>query len=151
MAKIRPDMDDAEFNKKCRQFLEQLIDAWQEPLEDEAKQEHLGSPSTYDASDVAEGVLEDLKEAAVLLGRGPWTGERDDEGYPIRFRNHYECAECGIEWTDDYTGEVDDDCPECGARHMSPVKTEDLDEDGNVVDGADAGKQEDQNEAVHMG
>jgi hypothetical protein len=142
MAHSRPDMDDAEFNKKCRQFLEGLIDNWKDTLEDEAKQEHLCRPSAYDASDVAEGALEDIKEAAVLLGRPPWSGKRDDEGDPICFLNYYECSECGHEWQDAYSCQVDDECPECGAGGMSPVKTEDLDEDGNVADGENAEKQE---------
>jgi len=42
-----------------------------------------------------------------------------------RFINYYECAECGYEWEDEYECEVDDDCSDCGARHMSPVRTED--------------------------
>jgi DNA-directed RNA polymerase subunit RPC12/RpoP len=41
------------------------------------------------------------------------------------FRNHYECARCGHEWTDVWSATCDDDCPQCGARHMSPYKSED--------------------------
>ena len=44
------------------------------------------------------------------------------------FRNHYECARCGAEWTDDWSCTCDDDCPDCGARHMSPVDSDDLTE-----------------------
>lgn len=44
------------------------------------------------------------------------------------FRNHYECARCGHRWTDEWSATCDDDCPHCGARHMSPRKSEDLPE-----------------------
>jgi DNA-directed RNA polymerase subunit RPC12/RpoP len=42
------------------------------------------------------------------------------------FRNHYTCAECGSEWNDEWSAMCDDDCPECGARHMSPEESDDL-------------------------
>jgi hypothetical protein len=42
------------------------------------------------------------------------------------FRSHYECAECGEGWTDEWSCMVDDDCPSCGARHVSPVDGDDL-------------------------
>lgn len=42
------------------------------------------------------------------------------------FRNYYRCARCGEEWTDDWSATCDDDCPHCGARHMSPYKSEDV-------------------------
>ena len=42
------------------------------------------------------------------------------------FLNHYRCARCGHEWTDEWSCGCDDDCPECSARHMSPAKSDDL-------------------------
>ena len=45
------------------------------------------------------------------------------------FRNFYECDDCGHEWEDIWSCQCDDDCPECGARHMTPFKSEDA-EDG---------------------
>ena len=42
------------------------------------------------------------------------------------FRNHYRCERCGRQWTDDWSATCDDDCPHCGARHMSPYKSEDI-------------------------
>jgi DNA-directed RNA polymerase subunit RPC12/RpoP len=42
------------------------------------------------------------------------------------FRNHYRCARCGHEWDDVWTAQCDDDCPNCGARHMWPYKSEDV-------------------------
>jgi hypothetical protein len=42
------------------------------------------------------------------------------------FVNHYKCARCGQRWTDEWSCTCDDDCPHCGARHMSPDESEDL-------------------------
>ena len=42
------------------------------------------------------------------------------------FRNFYRCDECDGEWTDLWWAQCDDDCPFCGARHMSPHKSEDV-------------------------
>jgi hypothetical protein len=42
------------------------------------------------------------------------------------FSNHYTCARCKKEWTDEWSCMCDDDCPHCGARHMSPDESEDL-------------------------
>ena len=43
----------------------------------------------------------------------------------MQVRNYYHCAECGREWTDVWSAQCDDDCPHCGAGHMSPYKSED--------------------------
>jgi DNA-directed RNA polymerase subunit RPC12/RpoP len=45
------------------------------------------------------------------------------------FRNFYRCARCSHEWTDEWSATCDDDCPHCGARHMSPYKSEDVEDD----------------------
>ena len=42
------------------------------------------------------------------------------------FLNHYECDRCGGDWTDEWSCTCDDDCPDCGARHMSPSESDDL-------------------------
>lgn len=42
------------------------------------------------------------------------------------FRNHYRCARCHGTWSDEWSATCDDDCPLCGARHMSPTTSEDL-------------------------
>ncbi len=44
----------------------------------------------------------------------------------VQFRNYYHCERCGHEWTDEWSATCDDDCPNCGARHMSPYKSDDL-------------------------
>jgi rubrerythrin len=42
------------------------------------------------------------------------------------FRNFYRCDRCGHEWEDVWSAACDDDCPACGARHMSPYQSEGL-------------------------
>jgi predicted nucleic acid-binding Zn-ribbon protein len=44
------------------------------------------------------------------------------------YRNHYECDRCGNEWEDEWSCTCDDDCPSCGARHMSPHDSDELTE-----------------------
>jgi predicted nucleic acid-binding Zn-ribbon protein len=44
------------------------------------------------------------------------------------FRNHYWCDRCGHRWRDEWSATCDDDCPNCGARHMSPHWSEDAEE-----------------------
>jgi DNA-directed RNA polymerase subunit RPC12/RpoP len=50
------------------------------------------------------------------------------------FRNFYRCARCDHTWTDVWSATCDDDCPRCGARHMSPYKSEDVKDIPSVVD-----------------
>ncbi|MFZ0525389.1 MAG: hypothetical protein WA776_12140 [Xanthobacteraceae bacterium] len=54
------------------------------------------------------------------------------------YRSYYECDRCGYEWQDEWSCMCDDDCPECGARHMSPHHGDELteiiaEEDGEFV------------------
>lgn len=44
------------------------------------------------------------------------------------FCNHYTCDRCGKSWDDEWSCMCDDDCPHCGARHMSPDDSDDLTE-----------------------
>jgi hypothetical protein len=44
------------------------------------------------------------------------------------FRNRYQCDRCQFAWHDEWSCMCDDDCPACGARHMSPYDTDDLTE-----------------------
>ncbi|WP_162800440.1 hypothetical protein [Acidibrevibacterium fodinaquatile] len=41
------------------------------------------------------------------------------------FVNHYECDRCGRKWTDIWSAMCDDDCPSCGAQHVSPYRSDD--------------------------
>ena len=45
-----------------------------------------------------------------------------------RFRNLYRCGDCGHEWQDEWSCTCDDDCPDCGSRHWTPYKSEDIEE-----------------------
>jgi hypothetical protein len=45
------------------------------------------------------------------------------------FRNFCCCERCTNEWMDAWSATCDDDCPFCGARHMSPFKSEDAEHD----------------------
>ncbi|QDZ10919.1 hypothetical protein FPZ08_09250 [Devosia ginsengisoli] len=44
------------------------------------------------------------------------------------YRNHYHCGDCGTDWEDEWSCCCDDECPECGSRHWSPLASEDLTE-----------------------
>lgn len=44
------------------------------------------------------------------------------------FLNHYECPRCSCTWDDAWSCTCDDDCPECGMRHISPYDSTDLSE-----------------------
>ena len=46
---------------------------------------------------------------------------REEPGW---FRNFYRCPACGTPWTDEWSAQCDDDCPNCGARHISPYWSE---------------------------
>lgn len=50
----------------------------------------------------------------------------DEDDGPHKFLNHYRCPNCEHEWEDVWTAQCDDDCPECGTRHISPYKSEDV-------------------------
>lgn len=45
----------------------------------------------------------------------------DGEGWVT---NYYACPGCACEWQDGWECAVDDDCPNCGKRHISPHHTE---------------------------
>jgi hypothetical protein len=40
--------------------------------------------------------------------------------------NNYTCYRCDRDWSDAWSCMCDDDCPHCGARHSTPVDSEDL-------------------------
>jgi hypothetical protein len=44
------------------------------------------------------------------------------------YRNYYICERCDSKWTDEWSCMCDDDCRQCGARHMSPYNCDDLTE-----------------------
>jgi DNA-directed RNA polymerase subunit RPC12/RpoP len=44
------------------------------------------------------------------------------------FLNYYHCDRCKHEWEDEWSAMCDDDCPNCGNRHLTPYKSDDLGE-----------------------
>jgi DNA-directed RNA polymerase subunit RPC12/RpoP len=45
------------------------------------------------------------------------------------FRNFYRCERCSFKWEDMWSAKCEDDCPNCGARHMTPHHSEDAGDD----------------------
>ena len=52
------------------------------------------------------------------------------------FLNRYCCPECGHEWDDTWSCACDDECPECGARDISPYEHVKIEDDS--IDGMEA-------------
>lgn len=50
----------------------------------------------------------------------------DDPVY--RFTLTYECPLCGHEWLDEWSSIVDNTCPDCGRRNISPKRIDDATE-----------------------
>lgn len=44
---------------------------------------------------------------------------QDTTGNPIVWENAYRCGDCQEEWTDDWSCQCDDNCPNCGTS-VSP-------------------------------
>ncbi|WP_293652637.1 hypothetical protein [Thiolapillus sp.] len=42
------------------------------------------------------------------------------------FVNHYTCPRCGAQWEDEWSSTVDDECPECQTRNISPHHSEEV-------------------------
>jgi hypothetical protein len=57
-------------------------------------------------------------QAWTLVGPGDidalWSGDRDSDGTPCRYTNHYRCDYCSLEWSDTWSCACDHDCPQCG-------------------------------------
>ena len=52
----------------------------------------------------------------------------EDEEIKFMWLNYYECPECENIWEDQYDCQVDDDCSECGCRHISPSNSTEIEE-----------------------
>jgi DNA-directed RNA polymerase subunit RPC12/RpoP len=48
------------------------------------------------------------------------------ECYEPRCVNFYRCWICAHEWQNESSWQRDDNCPECGCRHIFPYKSEDI-------------------------
>jgi len=70
-------------------------------------------------------LVEDDEEARAFTMRAhDLAGSDDDDDGPSLFVNHYTCPDCGTDWQDEWECAVDDDCPHCGKRHISPHESE---------------------------
>lgn len=43
-----------------------------------------------------------------------------------RWRNYYQCPDCGAEWEDVWTAQSNDTCPGCGAGEIEPYTSEEI-------------------------
>lgn len=50
----------------------------------------------------------------------------DEKKKPVCYINHYQCPECNYFWQDEWTAQCDDECPNCGKRHISPFYSEEF-------------------------
>ena len=55
--------------------------------------------------------------------------ENEDEEIKFMWLNYYECPECENIWEDQWDCQVDDDCSECGCRHISPSNSTEIEGD----------------------
>lgn len=55
------------------------------------------------------------------------------------FDNHYDCPRCCTTWTDTWSSQCDDDCPQCGLRHISPSFSDDVRDNDVDFEGGDVG------------
>ena len=49
-----------------------------------------------------------------------------NEEMVMTWLNYYECPECEDIWQDEWDCQVDDDCPSCGCKHISPYESVDI-------------------------
>ena len=49
-----------------------------------------------------------------------------NEAMVMTWLNYYECPRCKYIWEDQWDCQVDDDCSECGCRHISPYESKDI-------------------------
>ena len=85
---------------------------------------------SYDSNDVSISVIavepEDDYPSGTTFhadGRIELPEEEDEE---LKFVNHYTCPGCGHKWKDVWSCMCDDDCPNCGMRHISPTHSDDI-------------------------
>lgn len=64
-------------------------------------------------TDFIVGLLPEIREALGLEA-------------PREFRNHYDCPDCRHKWVEEWSATCDSTCPKCGARNISPARSEDI-------------------------
>lgn len=66
--------------------------------------------------------------ARLNAGHAAWmaSAPADDEDDGPQVVNRYRCPRegCGEEWADEWSCEVEDDCPKCGLHHITPYESE---------------------------
>jgi len=53
-----------------------------------------------------------------------WKGDVDSDGEPCLFENHYQCDDCGQEWTMNWSCACDDECSSCGKSYCADESVE---------------------------
>lgn len=54
------------------------------------------------------------------------TIEQKEQVVESWFINHYTCPRCDTHWQDEWYCMVDDECPQCLMRNISPHRSEDV-------------------------
>jgi len=65
--------------------------------------------------------LYQMEQLAEIVG-----GRAMIEQITMTWLNHYECPKCEYAWQDYWDCQVDDDCPHCGCRHISPMESQEV-------------------------
>lgn len=97
---------------------------WQNKMEKVIKQTlaqlEIAAPDSIE--DWGDPILELLSEAGLSWPEANEDGREEER----QFLNHYNCPSCAHEWSSEWSATCDDECPECGARHISPTTSEEL-------------------------
>ena len=80
---------------------------------------------------LAEMILAELEKP--LPESDPEQNPELDDKVQMRWRNLYRCPRCKHEWDDCWDCQCDDDCPECGCRHVSPYESEEIEQSSQDV------------------
>jgi DNA-directed RNA polymerase subunit RPC12/RpoP len=115
---------------ECADCGHRWVDVWSATCDDDCPSCGARHMSPYKSTDAPNPG----KSPAALAAASRLRGAMTDECSTVIFENFYICERCDSTWTDVWSATCDDDCPHCGARHMSPFKSEEL-TDGEDADG----------------
>lgn len=87
-----------------QEYLEDTFEPWRD--------EHLDVETSVEIVEIR------TRDAGRVAGAEPKKQE------VVRFRNQYKCPNCGNEWDDVCGAQPDDDCGECGSRHIMPYASD---------------------------
>jgi Arc/MetJ-type ribon-helix-helix transcriptional regulator len=102
-------------------FLVEAARRLAEDLERESKLVSEGKTSVKDRLVGEYVIIETEADVGRHIGE-----DETDENEGASFRNFYRCVRCDNAWDDVWSCQCDDDCPACGARHISPYQSEDM-------------------------